>query len=104
MDQLTSLGYRVIAASSGAEALEMLRHDDQVDLLFTDVVMPGGLNGFDLAREASVRWPSLRILLTSGFAGYSAESQGNLPPMVSGMLRKPYRREALAYALHTALN
>ena len=63
---LASLGYRTIFASGGREALEILRGNEPVDLLFTDVVMAGGLNGVQVAREAAVTRPGLRVLLTTG--------------------------------------
>jgi PAS domain S-box-containing protein len=101
--QVAGLGYRVLEADCPSTALTTLEKES-VDLLFTDIVMPGGLDGFDLARAASSRRPSMRILLTSGFAGHSPESQRGMPPMVKGMLRKPYRRDALAHALRAALD
>jgi CheY-like chemotaxis protein len=101
--QIAGLGYRVLEADGPSAALTILGHEP-VDLLFTDIVMPGGLDGFDLAREASSRRPFMRILLTSGFAGHSVENQREMPSMVKGMLLKPYRREALAHALRAALD
>ena len=62
VDQLTSLGYRVVATSNGAEALAVLRHDDQIELLFTDVVMPGELAGRALAAQAMEMRPGLKVL------------------------------------------
>ena len=63
---LASLGYRAVCASGGREALEILRGNEPVDLLFTDVVIAGGLNGVQVAREAAVTRPGLRVLLTTG--------------------------------------
>src|SRR6188768_1338951 len=64
--QLTDLGYRAIEAEDGPSAL-MILNSDSVDLLFTDVVMPGGMSGFDLARLVLSRWPGMKALITSGF-------------------------------------
>ena len=92
--QLGELGYRVIEAANAAEALLVLRQPDPVDLLFTDVVMPGGLSGIELAREARHMRPGLKVLLTSGFIGATQGNggEGNGHPL----LRKPYRRQELA--------
>lgn len=64
--QLKELGYRVIEAHDGASALRLLERD-RVDLLFTDIVMPGGWNGHTLAKHAIANWPRLKVLMTSGF-------------------------------------
>ncbi|HEY1506399.1 MAG TPA: MASE4 domain-containing protein [Stellaceae bacterium] len=92
--QLTELGYEVIAADNGALALDILKRKD-VDLLFTDIVMPGKINGIELARMASERWPDLPAVLTSGFPN---NANVLVAPSVR-MLLKPYRREELARAL-----
>jgi PAS domain S-box-containing protein len=65
---LVELGYRVLEASDAASALELLRNSIPVDLLFTDVVLPGGMTGADLAREARLLQPGLRVLFTTGYA------------------------------------
>jgi PAS domain S-box-containing protein len=103
MDQLTSLGYRVIAASSGAEALEMLRHDDQVDLLFTDVVMPGDLAGRALAAKAVEMRPGLKVLFASGYFEGTLVGEGQLEAEVQ-FLPKPYRKQELARKIEEVLN
>jgi PAS domain S-box-containing protein len=99
--QLRELGYRVLEADRAAAAIEMLQHQP-VDLLLTDVVMPGGLDGLALARIATERWPTLKIVLTSGFpqarVDSNGEGLGNLQ-----LLSKPYRKGDLAAALRTAL-
>ena len=66
---LEELGYRVITATNGKEALEILHHKSGIDLLFTDVIMPGGINGFELAEKAMHDIPNLKVLLTSGYTG-----------------------------------
>lgn len=97
VQQLTDLGYRVLEAEDGPAAL-MVLNSEPVDLLFTDVVMPGGMSGFDLARLVLSRWPSMRALITSGFPelGPSAESTS---ASKLHRLAKPYRMHELAAAL-----
>jgi PAS domain S-box-containing protein len=76
--QLEHLGYRVVSAANGPEALEVLRRDSGFDLLFTDVVMPGGLDGRQLADEARKLVPGLRVIFTSGFAENAMVHHGRL--------------------------
>jgi PAS domain S-box-containing protein len=102
-EQLTGLGYRVIAASSGAEALEILRHDDQVDLLFTDVVMPGELAGRALAAKAMEMRPHLKVLFASGYFEGTLVGKGQLEADVQ-FLPKPYRRQELAQKIEEVLS
>jgi PAS domain S-box-containing protein len=99
--QLATLGYRTLAARDGAEALALLRKDGTVDLLFTDVVMPG-LSGPELAAEARRLRPSLRVLYTSGYTELAGRTQRGLEPGVE-LLSKPYRLEDLALRLRAAL-
>ena len=99
--QLTALGYKCIEAADGPSALKLLEGHD-VDLVFTDVVMPGGMSGYDLGREAKTRWPHLRILLTSGFPEEKLNGNGH-PPWNMRLLTKPYRKEDLARILREVL-
>jgi PAS domain S-box-containing protein len=93
--QLTELGYRVVEAKDGPSALEILRQGRPIDLLFTDMVMPGGMTGADLAGEARNLRPDLKVLFTSGFA--EASVQSGLPPDAKrNLLSKPYRKRDLA--------
>jgi PAS domain S-box-containing protein len=101
-DQLTSLGYRVIAASNGADALEMLRRDDQIDLLFTDVVMPGELAGRALAAKAMEVRPGLKVLFASGYFEGALVGKGQLETDVQ-FLAKPYRKQELARKIEEIL-
>jgi signal transduction histidine kinase/ActR/RegA family two-component response regulator len=95
MRQLGDLGYHVIEAGNAAKALEILTAGDKVDLLFTDVVMPGKLNGIELARLAREKWPKLKVVLTSGFP--ENKLSGHNEPLTGlRLLSKPYRREELA--------
>jgi CheY-like chemotaxis protein len=101
--QLASLGYRVIAATSGNAALAILdRHEQHLDLLFTDIVMPGKPDGYDLAILALERRPGIRIVLTSGFPGDAARHDDKRLAALA-LLGKPYRKAELARAIRTAL-
>ncbi len=97
---LAALGYRVRLAADGPSALEILRGEERFDLLFTDVVMPNGLSGYQLADAARELRPSLPVLFTTGFA---AEDDGETAVMDPDALRKPYRRRELADRVRAAL-
>jgi len=93
-DQLVSLGYSVIEAQSGAQALAILRDGKPVDLMFTDVVMPG-MSGRQLVDQAMALRPGLKVLFTSGYTENAIVHHGRLDPGVQ-LISKPYRREDLA--------
>jgi PAS domain S-box-containing protein len=93
--RLKALGYGAIEADSGPAALRALDSGAAVDLLFTDVVMAGGMTGLDLAREARRRRPGLKILFTSGYAE-PAIAQSSQATQDAGWLGKPYGADALA--------
>jgi two-component system NtrC family sensor kinase len=93
VESLRDLGYHPLAVTNAAAALEALRADPGIGVLFSDVVMPGRMDGIALAREARRLRPDLRILLTTGYA-----SQRRVPDDIA-LLQKPYRREDLARAL-----
>jgi PAS domain S-box-containing protein len=95
---LKELGYSVIETDSGPAALRMLKQGAPVDLLFTDVIMPGGMTGVDLAREARRDQPEMRVLLTSGYADPSMV-EAHIPAAHTGWLAKPYSRAELASKL-----
>ena len=98
--ELMELGYRVIAARNAPAALAILRSPEQIHLLFTDVVMPGGMFGPELARQASQLRPDLKILFTSG---YSEQPVTSLEGPEARILNKPYRRNELALMLRSVL-
>jgi CheY-like chemotaxis protein len=100
---LRVLGYRVLVACNGSEGLKVLAEHDDIDLLFTDVVMPGGMGGRELAEQAAALRPSLRILFTSGYAENAIVHHGRLQPGLH-LLRKPYRRRELAMKLRELLD
>ncbi|MDB5857336.1 MAG: sensory box protein [Ramlibacter sp.] len=93
-DQLIDLGYTVLQAQDGPQALAILVQDDAIDLLFTDVVMPG-MSGRELADLARAQRPALRVLYTSGYPEDAIVHDGRLDAGVQ-LLAKPYRREELA--------
>ncbi|HEX7006256.1 MAG TPA: PAS domain S-box protein [Alphaproteobacteria bacterium] len=99
---LESLGYAVVTAVDGRDALSQLAKLPDVDLLFTDIVMPGGINGWELVERALRLKPGLRVLLTSGYALETLASRGRLPTGAV-VLNKPYRKAELARRLHEAL-
>ncbi len=101
--QLEQLGYRVECAGNGPEALATLARDQAFDLLFTDIVMPGGMNGRQLAEEARRRVPGLRVLFTSGYTEQAMLHQGSLGAGMR-LLAKPYRRQELALRVREALD
>jgi CheY-like chemotaxis protein len=97
-----SLGYRVLSAGSGPEALEVLRRDTAIDLLFTDIFMPGGMHGPQLVNAARRLRPDLKILFTSGYFEY-AEVRQSLDPSIE-QVSKPYERDVLAAILRRTLS
>jgi PAS domain S-box-containing protein len=99
--QLRDLGYRTLECDRATAALDMLEHE-KVDLLLTDVVMPGGLDGVELARLARERWPALEVVVTSGFPEAIYNAGGTVLDDLQ-LLSKPYSNDELAAALRTAL-
>jgi len=99
---IASLGYRVLSARSGPEALEILRQDTPIDLLFTDIFMPGGLRGPQLVNAARRLRPELKVLFTSGFFEH-AEIRDALDPSIE-QVSKPYDRTVLAAKLRRTLS
>jgi signal transduction histidine kinase/CheY-like chemotaxis protein len=95
VEMLTDLGYRVLKADDADNALSILRSGAAVDLLFTDVVMPGQLRSPELARQAKLLIPGIEVLFTSGYTQNAIVHGGRLDPGVH-LLSKPYRREHLA--------
>ena len=102
VDALQDLGYTVYEAPNGRIALDLLRDQARIDLLFTDYAMPGGLNGRDLAIEAVSRRPNLKVLLTSAYTE-RLSADGQLYPALR-FLSKPYREGELASAVRAALD
>ncbi|HEY2659321.1 MAG TPA: CHASE3 domain-containing protein [Caulobacteraceae bacterium] len=100
---LRDLGYTCIHASDGAAALAVLKSGAKVDLLFTDVIMPGPVKSRDLAREAQALRPGLPVLYTSGYTENAIVHHGRLDEGVQ-LLSKPYTRDSLARKIRSLLN
>jgi CheY-like chemotaxis protein len=100
--QLGGLGYRTLVASDGAAALALVDQGAEFDLLFTDVIMPGGMNGRQLADAVVARRPGMKVLYTSGYTDDAIVHEGHLDPGVA-LLRKPYRKADLAQKIREVL-
>jgi PAS domain S-box-containing protein len=100
--QLTSLGYKTLAAADSRAALSFEERGAPFDLLFTDVIMPGGLTGRQLADEVTRRRPGTRVLYTSGYTENAIVHHGRLDPGVL-LLSKPYRKSELSSMVRRAL-
>ena len=99
---LTSLGYRVREADSGPAAVAILQDGNRFDLLFTDIVMPAGMTGYQLATIAQQVQPGLRVLFTTGYVRPEAMTE-QIDARLGPMLRKPYRKLDLATAVREVL-
>ena len=100
VEMLKSLGYTVVTAPNAAKAMKVLRTDRRIDLLFTDMVMPGGVSGLQLARQARELRPELPILLTSGYVGPAGQACTTEFPLID----KPYEQNLLAAKLRELLD
>nr|WP_321984247.1 ATP-binding protein [uncultured Lichenicoccus sp.] len=101
VESLEELRYKVVVSRNAREALEHLRGSERIDILFSDVVMPGGMNGAQLAVEAQQLRPGLKVLLTSGYVGDGGVGKAIGEDMP--VLNKPYRRDELAQKLRVVL-
>jgi PAS domain S-box-containing protein len=101
--QLKSLGYTTLVASNAAEALKLIEQGAALDLLFTDVIMPGAMNGRQLAEEMVKRRPSVKVLFTSGYTENAIFHHGRLDPDII-LLPKPYRKSDLARMVRVAIS
>jgi len=101
--QLQSLGYKTVAAPDSRAALQLIEAGQPFDLLFTDIVIPGGMSGRELAEEVAKRRPGLKVLYTSGYTDNAIVHHGKLDDGVM-LLTKPYRRNQLAEMIRKALN
>jgi len=102
MTQIESLGYTTLEAANASEALRIVDEAPAIDLLFTDVIMPGGMNGRQLVEEALRRRPNLKTLYTSGYTENAIVHHGRLDSGVL-LLVKPYRKAELARMIRLAL-
>ena len=103
VEQLSSLGYEVISATTAAEALALIERDGSIDLLFTDVVMPGQLAGRALAAKALEILPQLKVLFVSGYFEGALVEKEQLETDVQ-FLAKPFRKKELARKIQEVLN
>jgi signal transduction histidine kinase/ActR/RegA family two-component response regulator len=102
MSRLQSLGYAVVEARTGPEAIKLLETGKSVALIFSDIVMPGGMTGLDLAKWVCANKPALKVLLTSGYANSPAVENDGVRDIK--VLAKPCTREQLAHAVREALH
>jgi PAS domain S-box-containing protein len=102
--QLGALGYRVVVAEDARRAIELVEHGGAPDLLFTDMVMPGGMNGRELAEHLHRRYPGLKVLYTSGYAHGAMVEEPAGAAQVRHVLGKPYRRQDLATKVREVLD
>jgi CheY-like chemotaxis protein len=100
---LEPLGYRVLEADSGPTALALIKGGEHIDLLFTDMIMPGGMTGAELASQACEHNPKLKVLYTSGYTDTTVFSNGMLE-RGNHILNKPYRTEQLANQVRYVLD
>jgi CheY-like chemotaxis protein len=100
---LQSLGYTIIVAADGREALNLLSNGAHADLLFTDIVMPGGISGWELAARARALAPGMRVLFTSGYPQEALTRRGHVDPQAP-MLAKPFRLAELARRVRETLD
>ena len=99
--RLKSLGYAALGAKTGEEAIELIESEEQVSLVFSDLVMPGSMTGYDLAEWVRSKRPRLKVLLTTGYSDLPLAASE--PVRDIRVLGKPYTREQLARALREAL-
>ncbi len=100
---LEALGYRVLQAPDGPAALVILEDCSPPDLLLSDVVLPGGLSGPDLAEKVKRELPAIKVLFMSGYADYAARHSG-LAGHGAELLKKPFRKRALALKVRGVLD
>ncbi|MBT5109790.1 MAG: response regulator, partial [Rhodospirillaceae bacterium] len=98
---LSGQGYDVVEAKDGAEALLYLKEGEKFDLLFTDILLPGGMNGVEIADEVKSFQPNIKILYTTGYAENTVIREGQLDPNVT-LLYKPYMRSELLEKIRLA--
>jgi signal transduction histidine kinase len=102
MSRLESLGYAVLEAKTGPEAITLLESGQPIALVFSDIVMPGGMTGYDVAERVRSMKPDLKVLLTSGYSDMPVAA--SVAVRAIKVLGKPYTREQLAHALREALD
>jgi CheY-like chemotaxis protein len=99
---LSEMGFTTFEAKDGTGALEVLAHHDEIDLMVTDIVMPGGMNGVELVQRARALRPNLKIVYSSGFPA-EALAEKSMPLVEGPLLRKPYQRAEFAAIVHSVM-
>jgi CheY-like chemotaxis protein len=99
---LAEMGFTAYEAVDGASALEVLAQRPEIDLMVTDIVMPGGMNGVELVQKALVLRPGLKIIYSSGFPA-EALAEKSMPLVDGPLLRKPYQRAEFVTMVHHAM-
>lgn len=102
-ETLQTLGYRVLTATNAKAALQLLASETKIDLMFSDVVMPGEMNGFELAEQATKHYPQLKVLLTSGYTDIAIARNGQARFKAS-LLSKPYTQQQLGFRIREFLD
>jgi len=100
---LLDLGYKVLTAANGQQALEVLAKEPDIDLMISDVIMPGGINGYELAEQATSKYPKLKVLMASGYTEKVARSKQH-ERFESNLLAKPYTQSELAQKVRDNFN
>ena len=103
VDILRDLGYRVLEAHDGLSALRLVEKQSRIDLLFTDVVLPGGMTGAQAAAKARAIAPPIKVLFTTGYARNAIIHQGRLDYGVH-LITKPFGRDDLAVKIRDVLD
>jgi signal transduction histidine kinase len=101
--KLHQLGYRTLEAEGSAAALRLIEQE-KVDLVFTDIVMPGELDGIELARRVQAQWPAIKVVMTSGYSAAELGDRIAASGIPAQVLRKPYRGEELSRLLQEMLS
>jgi CheY-like chemotaxis protein len=102
MSRLESLGYTVLEAKTGPEAVTLIESGEPIALVFSDIIMPGGMTGYDVADWVRSKRPEPKVVLTSGYSDVPRAASDTVRAIK--VLGKPYTREQLACALRTALH
>jgi len=102
VSRLESLGYAVLPTRTGSQAIELLESGEPVDLVFSDIVLPGKMTGYDVAEWVRSKKPNLKLVLTSGYSKMPLAMSAAVREI--RLLAKPYTREQLAHALREALH
>ncbi|MCU7835587.1 MAG: PAS domain S-box protein [gamma proteobacterium symbiont of Taylorina sp.] len=101
--QLKELGYKTLSAGTGHEAVKLLHQHKEINILFSDVIMPGGMNGYELAEQAELINPAIKVLLASGFTKKALVKNGQ-SRFAAHLLAKPYSFKELALGIRKAVN